>query len=194
MTESLRVAVADDEPQVQELFQNMLTVLGHRVVLKAATGRELVEKCREVNPDLVITDIKMPDMDGLDAAAAIYKDTPTPVILVSGYLDSELLARAQENHVLAYLVKPIRQDDLKPAISLVRRRFEEFRTMQEEASNLKQALQDRKMIEKAKATLMKHLELDEPSAFRRLQKLASQENRKLAEIAEMIVTASEAFG
>lgn len=194
MADALRVAVADDEPEVQELYERMLTALGHRVVLKASTGRELVEECARVKPDLVITDIAMPDMDGLDAAAAIYDERPTPIILVSGFQDPDLIARAEANHILAYLIKPIRKDELQPAIALVRRRFEEFQELTREANTVKKALEDRITIEKAKHVLMKQLKLDEPNAFRRLQKLASEQNRKLADIADMIVTASEAYG
>ena len=194
MSRALRIAVADDEPDMREYFQTMLTRLGHEVVVVAEDGRELLEKCREVNPDLVITDIKMPDMDGIDAAARLYRQSPVPVILVSAYHDAEFIRRAEADHVMAYLVKPIKQSDLIPAIRLAMHRFEQFEALRLEATNLKQALEDRKIIEKAKGILMKKASLDEPSAFRRLQKLASDKNRKLIEIAQMILTAEEALG
>ena len=150
--------------------------------------------CRGHRPDLVITDIKMPDMDGIDAAAQIYRDGPIPVILVSAYHDAELIRRAEADHILAYLVKPIKQADLEPAIALAMRRFEQFQALRKEAADLRQALEDRKVIEQAKGILMKKAGLDEHEAFRRLQKLASDKNRKLVEIAQMILTAEEAFG
>lgn len=190
---SLRVAVADDEPEVLEMLEKMLQSLGHEVVLSAATGRELIDKCPAAAVDLVMTDIRMPDLDGLDAAGILYERSPMPIILLSGHCDRELIERAEENHVLAYLMKPVTQAQLEPAIALATRRHEEFTALKQEASDLRQALADRKLIERAKGLLMKHLSVDEQEAFRRLQKLASSKNKKLIEIAEMVLTAAEAL-
>ena len=104
-------------------------MLGHQVVAVAKDGRELVEQCRTAHPDLVITDIKMPDMDGIDAATQIYRNGPIPVILVSAYHDPEFIRRAEADHILAYLVKPIKQADLEPAIAIAMRRFEQFQAL-----------------------------------------------------------------
>ena len=147
---------------------------------------------RPCPPDLVITDIKMPDMDGIDAAVQIYQDRPVPVILVSAYHDPELIARAESDHILGYLVKPIEQADLEPVIALAMRRFEQFQALHRETADLRQALEDRKVIERAKGVIMKRGSLDEHEAFRRLQKLASEESRKLIEIAHMILLAEKA--
>jgi response regulator NasT len=194
MTRSLKIAVADDELDMRDYFQQFLPMLGHQVVVVAKNGRELAEQCRTSRPDLVITDIKMPDMDGIDAATQIYRDGPVPVILVSAHHDPDFLRRAEADHILAYLVKPIKQSDLEPAIVIAMRRFEQFQALRKEAADLKQALEDRKVIEKAKGILMKKASLDEHDAFRRMQKLASDKNRKLIDIAQMILTAEEAFG
>jgi two-component system, response regulator PdtaR len=193
MSQSLRIAIADDEDDMRDYFREILPVLGHQVVVAARTGKELVDLCRAERPDLVITDIKMPDMDGIDAAAQLYRDLPVPVILVSAYHDPGLIQRAEADHILAYLVKPIKQADLEPAIAIAMRRFEQFRALRQEAADLRQALEDRKLIEKAKGLLMKKTGLDEHDAFRRLQKLASEKNRKLVDIAQMILTAEEAY-
>jgi len=193
MTHSLRIAVADDEPDMRDYFQKSLTRLGHQVVAVAADGRELVEKCRAAAPDLVITDIKMPDLDGIDAAAQLYRERPVPVILVSAYHDPSLIERAEADHILAYLVKPIKQADLAPAIGLAMRGFEQFEELRREAADLRQALEDRKVIERAKGVLMKRANLDEQDAFRRLQKLASEKSRKLVDIAQMVLVAEEAI-
>jgi response regulator NasT len=189
----MRIIFADDDPQIREFYEGLLPAIGHTVLHAAESGAELVQKCQELQPDLVISDIKMPDMDGLDATEKIYKDRPTPIILVSGYHDAELIARAQENHVLSYLVKPITRADLEVAVSLARRRFDEFQALRQETSDLRQALDDRKIIERAKGILMRLGALHEHDAFRRLQKLASRENKKLVQVAEMIVTAETAF-
>jgi response regulator NasT len=193
MNEPLRIAVADDEPDMRDYFAKILPRLGHQVVAQARDGRELVEQCRAARPDLVITDIKMPEMDGIDAAIAIYKDTPLPVILVSAFHDAELIERAEADHIMGYLVKPIKQADLGPVIALAMRRFEQFQELRKEAADLRQALEDRKLIERAKGLLMKKAGLDEASAFRRLQKLASDKNLKLVEVARILLTAEEAY-
>ncbi|HZT79186.1 MAG TPA: response regulator [Gemmataceae bacterium] len=194
MNQSLRIAIADDEADMRDYFRKILPLLGHKMVCAAKTGRELVEGCRQCKPDLVITDIKMPDMDGIRAADQIYQEHPIPVILVSAYHDADLIARAEANHILGYLVKPIKQSDLEPVIALAVRRFEQFEALRQEAADLRQALEDRKVIERAKGVLMRRAKLDEQEAFRRLQKLASERNRKLVEVAHMILTAEEAFG
>ncbi|WP_422926298.1 ANTAR domain-containing response regulator [Singulisphaera sp. PoT] len=194
MNRSLRIAVADDEADMRDYFSTILPHLGHEVVAAAKTGLELVESCRITKPDLVITDIKMPDMDGIDAAARLYKDAAVPVILVSAHHDTTTVRRADGDYVMAYLVKPIKQADLEPAIAVAIRRFDQFQALQKEAADLKQALEDRKVIEKAKGLLMKKASLDEHDAFRRLQKLASDKNKKLIEIARMLVMAEEAYG
>ncbi|HVW02280.1 MAG TPA: response regulator [Planctomycetaceae bacterium] len=194
MTQQLKIAVADDERDMRDFLQESLTDLGHEVVAVAESGKRLVELCRDARPDLVITDIKMPDMDGIEAASLVCRDYPIPVILVSAYHESELVQRAAEDHVLAYLVKPIKQADLEPAIALAMRRFEQFQELRNEAHDLRQALADRKIIERAKGVIMKRSGLSEQDAFRRLQKLASEKNLKLAVIAQMLVTADEALG
>jgi AmiR/NasT family two-component response regulator len=194
MTQPLRIVVADDEPDMRDYFCKILPRLGHQVLAAAQTGAELVERCRDLHPDLVITDVKMPEMDGIDAAIRIYQEEAIPVILVSAYHDPALIRRAEADHIMGYLVKPIKQADLEPAIALAMRRFEQFEALRREAADLRQALEDRKLIERGKGILMKKTSLDEQEAFRRLQKLASERNLKLVEIARILVTADEALG
>jgi response regulator NasT len=192
MSRSLRIAVADDEPIMCEYLEESLPLLGHEVVATARTGRELVDLCRQTNPDLVITDIKMPDLDGIEAAIAIGQIKPVPVILVSAYHDAELINRAGTGHVQAYLVKPINQADLEATIGIAMQRFEQFQELLKEADDLRQALEDRKVIERAKGLFMEKTSLSEPAAFKRMQKMASAKNVKLVEFAQMILTAEEA--
>lgn len=189
MAANLRIAVADDEPDMQRYFERILPRMGHEVVAVANNGRDLIDRCLAVRPDLVICDIKMPILDGIQAAQLLYKQLPVPVILVSAYYDNDLISRAEGDHILAYLVKPIKQADLAPAISIAMRRFEQFQTVRREAADLRQALEDRKLIERAKGILMKRTGLDEPAAFQRLQKTASATNQKLVQVARSIVNA-----
>jgi AmiR/NasT family two-component response regulator len=189
----LRIAVAEDESELRDYFQETLSKLGHQVVCMAQNGRELVESCRHAQPDLVITDIKMPDLDGIEAASEVCRNTPIPVILVSAYHDPELIARAEASQVFAFLVKPIKKADLETAIAISMRRFGEFQVLHKQANDLRQALEDRKVIERAKGIVMKRARLDEEAAFRRLQKVASQKNAKLVEIARTILAAEDAL-
>lgn len=125
MTASLRIAVADDEPDMRDYFRRVLARLGHHVVGAASNGHELIELCRAERPDLVITDIKMPELDGIEAAVQLYQEHPMAVLLVSAHHNGALIERAVADHVLGYLVKPVRQADLGPAIALAWTRFEE---------------------------------------------------------------------
>lgn len=194
MSPALKVAVADDERDMRNWLEETLSLLGHQVTIAAETGRQLVEHCGATPPDLVITDIKMPDMDGIEVANLLGRqEHPVPVILVSAYHDDSLIERAVNNHVLAYLVKPIKQADLETSIALVMRRFQEFRALQTQAENLQQALESRKIVERAKGILMRRANLSEEDAFHRLQKLSNEKNVKMVEIARMIVTAEEAM-
>jgi serine phosphatase RsbU (regulator of sigma subunit) len=139
----LRIAVADDEQDMRDYFRKILPRLGHQVVALAEDGKQLVEQCRAATPDLVITDIKMPNLSGIDAALQVNRERPVPVILVSAYHDSELIARAEADHVLGYLVKPIKQSDLEPAIALAMRRFEQSEALRRETTDLRK--RDRRM-------------------------------------------------
>jgi response regulator NasT len=193
MSTSLRIAIADDESRMRDYYNEVLPLLGHVVVCAAETGRELVKGCRDTKPDLIITDVKMPDMDGIDAVFEIAHGHPVPVILVSAYHEPELLERANREHFLAYLVKPIKQADLEAAIFIVMQRSQQFQMLRKEAGELKQALEDRKLIERAKGILMRKAGLDEPEAFRRLQKLARDHSQKLAVVARMVLDTEEAL-
>jgi response regulator NasT len=193
VTKSLRIVVADDELDVCEYLQEVLPRLGHQVVGIARSGRELIEQVAATSPDLVITDIKMPDMDGIEATITFSRDKQVPVVLVSAHHDAELLTRAAADHIMAYLVKPVKIADLKTAITMARLRFEQFLAVAAEAANLRQALEDRKVIERAKGVVMKRLRVNEEEAFRRLRKMANDQNRKMVEVAQTIANAEDVF-
>ena len=145
MMPTLRIVVADDEPDVRDYYRKILPRLGYTVTAAAENGEQLVDFCRCYRPDLVITDIKMPGgMDGIEAASKIYEEAPTPVILVSAYSDATLLERAEPPTIMAYLVKPIKQADLEPAIGLAMRRFKQFEASRHEASDVHSTLEDHK--------------------------------------------------
>ncbi len=191
MPTPLRIAIADDERDMRDYFARILPRLGHEIVAAAQNGRELVERCHAARPNLLILDVRMPEMDGLEALAEICSDRPLPAILVSAYSDEDLLRRAEENYVMAYLVKPVRQADLVAAIALAMRRFEQLQASKKEVSDLRQSLEDRKLVERAKGLLVARLHVDESEAFRQLQRLAMQTNQKLVSVAREIVAGKQ---
>jgi response regulator NasT len=193
MTAPLIIAIADDEARLRDYYCTTLPLLGHQVTVAARTGREMIERCNAKRPDLIITDIKMPDMDGIEAARQLSRDEPIPIILVSAFHEADLMDRARGENILGYLVKPIKRADLEAAITVAMQRFAEFSKLRQETIELKAALEDRKVIERAKGILMKKTGLDETEAFRRLQKLSRDHNQKMVEVAQMILRADEAF-
>jgi two-component system, response regulator PdtaR len=192
-TAPLRIAVADDDRDVREFLERFVPVLGHSLHSVARTGRELVENCQSAPPDLIIADVKMPDMTGLEAIEAVNRTTAVPAILVSGHAVPAWLDKARELGVMAYLMKPVTEHDLAPAIALARRQFEEVQSLRREAADLRQALEDRKVVERAKGAVTRRIGVAEDEAYRRLRKLASNHNRKLVDVAHQVLTAEEVF-
>lgn len=193
MTDALRIVVADDEPDMREFYQSMLTNQGHKVEGLAENGQELIDLTEKHSPDLIITDIRMPEVDGLAAVRQITQHRPVAAIVVSAYHDDDYIERAKQDCILAYLVKPVRAVDLEPAIVLARQRFREFQALQKQANDLRQTLEDRKVIERAKGIIMDRTGMSERDSFRRLQRLSNDRNIKLVEIARSIVSAEAAF-
>jgi len=188
----IRIIVADDEPIIRMDLKEMLTNLGYLVVGEAGDGRSVVNMARELRPDLVIMDIKMPDMDGIEAARILTQEDIAPVIFLTAYSQKELVDQAKEAGVVAYLVKPFRESDLAPAIEIALARFEQFRALKKEVADLKEALETRKLVERAKGILMDTQGLSEAEAFRRIQKLSMDTRKPMKEVAEAIILAYEA--
>jgi two-component system, response regulator PdtaR len=186
---ALRILIADDESLRLMSLREQLEKLGHRVIAEASDGRSAADLARELKPDLAILDIKMPELDGIAAAEIMMNDRPLPIILLTAYSEKDLAERAASAHVSAYLMKPVSESDLLPAIALATSRFAEFQSLHKEVDDLKEALETRKLVERAKGILMRRLDLTEEEAFRRLQRRSQNENRKLGEIAEAIITA-----
>lgn len=188
----LRIIAADDDPDIRSYYSQMLTHLGHDAVAIVSTGAQLVEQVRHLDPDLIITDIKMPDMEGIEASHRVYREKPRPIILVSGVYDPKVFEQAMADQIMGYLVKPVTRDDLREQIDLVMQRYAEFKILTEQSSQLRQALRDRKIVERAKSLLMRSSHLGEADAFRRLQDLARQANQKIATAAQMLLAAADA--
>ena len=189
--ETLRILIADDESIRLLSLRRQLAALGHVVVAEASTGDEAVALAASALPDLAILDIKMPVADGIEAAEKITQARPIPIILLTAYDEAQLVERAAEANISAYLMKPVAEEDLLPAITLALTRFRQFQALRQEVANLREALEARKTIERAKGILMRRLNLSEDEAFRRLQKHSQDSNRKLAQVAEAIVVADQ---
>jgi response regulator NasT len=187
--EPLRILIADDESIRMMSLRKQLAALGHRVVAEASNGEEAVALAAATQPDLAILDIKMPVADGIEAAQQITHARPIPIILLTAYNEAELVERAAQANISAYLMKPVAEEDLLPAITLALIRFRQFEALRREVSDLREVLEARKIIERAKGILVRRLDLTEEEAFRRLQKQSQDSNRKLAEVAEAIVMA-----
>ena len=193
MNPSLRIVVADDEPDMRDYFKKSLPRLGHQVLAAAQNGCELVEVCRSTSPYLVITDIKMPDMDGIEMSIEVNRTKQIPVILISAHHDAETRTRVAADHIMGYLIKPVSEPELKAAIAVAMTRFQHYMALVREAADLRQALDDRKIIEKAKGIVMRRLRVEEDEAFRRLRKHASDQNLRLVEVGRRVVAAEEIF-
>jgi AmiR/NasT family two-component response regulator len=186
-----RILIADDESLILMDLREMLTNLGYLVVGEANDGRSAVNMARELRPDLVIMDIKMPDMDGIEAAQVLTAEKIAPVLLLTAYSQQDLIARANDAGVVGYLVKPFRESNLAPAVEITLSRFQEFQTVQKEVDDLKEALETRKVVDRAKGILMDTQGLTEQDAFRRIQKMSMNMRRPMKDIAEAIVLAHD---
>ncbi|HEX5417491.1 MAG TPA: response regulator [Chloroflexota bacterium] len=186
-----RVVIADDESIIRMDLKEMLTGLGYLVVGEAGDGLSAVNLGREVKPDLVIMDIKMPDLDGIAAARILTEERIAPVLLLTAFSQTELIDGAKEAGVVGYIVKPFRESELVPAIEIALSRFKEFRVLEREAQNLRDTLETRKLVERAKGILMDTQDLKEAEAFRKIQKLSMNTRKSMREIAEAILLAHE---
>jgi len=185
----LRILIADDEPLIRLDLKSMLESLGYEVIAEAGDGVSAVEAARTLKPDVAILDIKMPGMDGIDAANILNSEKIAPVVLLTAYSDMDLINRAKEAGVFAYLVKPFRESDLRPAIEVAISRYKEFLALEEEVSELEDKLETRKLIERAKGILMDLYGLKEQEAFRRIQVQSMNTRKSMKEIAEAIIIA-----
>jgi len=191
MAEAMRILIADDEPVIRMGLKTMLEEHGYKVVGEAADGEQAVTLAGKTTPDLVFMDIKMPGLDGIAAASTIMARSPRPIILLTAWSERDLVQRAQEAGVLAYLVKPVREAELIPAIELAIARFQELRTLQQEVGTLKETLETRKLVDRAKGILMKREGVDEQEAFQRIQRQSRNTRTPMKEIARAILVSDE---
>jgi len=183
----MRILVAEDETIIRLDLRDLLERAGFEVCAEAHDGEQAVALARAEEPDLAIMDVKMPKLDGIEAARRILEERPIPIVMLTAYGQDELVSRAVEAGVFGYLVKPFREQDLLPAIQAARARHDELQAAREEAESLAEALAARKVIERAKGLLMAKEGLSEDGAFARLRKASQVSGRPLKVIAEAVV-------
>jgi two-component system, response regulator PdtaR len=183
-----RVLIAEDEALIRLDLREMLQEEGFAVVGEAADGEQAVEMAVELNPDLVICDVKMPKMDGITAAAQIADKRIAPVVILTAFSQRDLIERARDAGAMAYLVKPFQKRDLLPAIEMATSRFAEIKALESEVTDLRDRLEARKLIERAKGVLMTEHRMTEPEAFRWIQRAAMDNRTSMRAVAELVLS------
>ena len=189
---TMRILVAEDETIIRLDLRGLLERAGYEVVAEARDGEEAIELARAHRPDLALMDVKMPRLDGIEAARRMLEERPIPIVMLTAFDQRELVERAAEAGVYGYLVKPFREQDVVPAIELAKARYEELVALRADADSLSQALADRKVIERAKGLLMEREKLTEADAFARLRKASQVSGRPLRVIADAVIATFDA--
>ena len=188
---NINIVIADDESLIRMDLKEILEENGYNVIGEAKNGREVIELCEKLTPDLLILDIKMPELDGLETLKIINSSTnypKFPVIMLTAYSQSELVEQAVSLGVFAYIVKPIKEHDLLPSIDITIARAKEMNLIQKEVGKLRETIEVRKLVEKAKGLLMNKYYINEADAFRMIQKISMDTRIPMKEVAEKVIS------
>ena len=183
----MKVLIAEDETIIRLDLRALLERAGHQVVGEARDGDEAVALAEKLRPELIVMDVKMPRLDGIEAARRIAASRPVPIVMLTAYAAEDLIERAAEAGAFGYLVKPFRESDLVPAIATARARFVELESLRAEAASLHDALQTRKVLDRAKGLLMERDSLTEAAAFERIRRASQISGRPMKVIAEALI-------
>jgi len=186
-----RILIVDDSVRSRAFLTKALQGLSCSVVGEAADAGEGLHLAHTLKPDLILMAVGLPDMDGITAARQIMEQVPTPIVILTSHRDPETIRRATEAGVMAYLLKPVRKEELGPAVELAIGRFREFVTLRQENADLKRALEERKVVEKAKGILMETEGFSEREAFARIRKMSMDTRKSMEEIARAILLVAE---
>ena len=186
-----RVVVAEDEALIRLDLVELLEEHGYEIVGQASDGEEAVRLANELEPDLVVMDVKMPKMDGITAADKIAEDRICAVVMLTAFSQRDLIKRAKEAGAMAYVVKPFDASDVIPAIEIAMARFAEIRGVEDEVMDLEERLESRKIVDQAKGILQASLDLPEPEAFRWIQKTAMDLRKSMREVAQGVIDHAE---
>lgn len=190
MLKKLRILIADDEALIRLDLREMLADAGHEIVGEAANGQEAIKLAKELQPDFVIMDVKMPVLDGITAAKVIANENIAPVLLLTAYSQQDIVEKASEAGVIAYLVKPVREEQLFPAMEIAVSQFEQMQKLNEELLKLKDSLETRKLLDRAKGILMAAHGMTEQEAYRKMQLFSMSRRISLKQLAESIIAAA----
>lgn len=188
MNKKPTVIVAEDEALIRLDLVELLTEEGYEVVGEAGDGEEVVKLARELEPDLVIMDVKMPKMDGITAAEIIAEERIAPIVMLTAFSQRDLVERARDAGAMAYVVKPFGASDVIPAIEIAMGRFQELKAIEDELVSLEERLESRKIIDQAKGILQQDLGLTEPEAFRWIQKTAMDLRKSMRDVAVGVIS------
>ncbi len=191
---AIRILIAEDNDLVSLTLEEQLKGLGYDVIGIARNGTEAITLANRLKPDLIMMDIRMPEMEGTEAAARIHDQMPVPIIMLTAYADKETVRKAEAAGALAYLVKPVSEVELPPAINIAMARFREIQSLRTQVNELEDSLEARKLIERAKGILMQRLGLNERDAYERLRQRARDKRAKMKDIAQAIIEAEELLG
>lgn len=186
---NMRVLIADDDPIIRLDLKQMLESMGYEVIGEAGDGQQALDLARELRPDVCVFDVKMPVLDGIDAATFVTSEQISAVVLLTAYSDAELVQRAAEAGVMAYLVKPFKPGDLPPAIEVARRCYDRFVEVNKALASTQDKLETRKLLDRAKGVLMDTLNVTEAEAYRRIQVQSMNTRKSMKEVAEAIILA-----
>ncbi len=186
----LKILIADDEALIRMDMKELLEEAGHEVVGEAPNGREAVELAKKLKPDLCIFDVKMPEMDGIEAAKIVSKEKIAPVVLLTAFSQPEFVKRATDAGVQAYLVKPVQEANLFPTIEVAMSRYQDMQGLEDELFKVKDTLEMRKLLDRAKGILMDAHNISESEAFNRIQKYSMAKRKTIKEVAEAIIRAA----
>jgi response regulator NasT len=188
-----KALICEDEALISHWLEKEVTALGYSVVGGTADGRRAVELAREINPDVILMDVKMPEMDGIEATRRIMEQNPTAIVMLTAYGDEKLVQDAIDAGASAYLVKPVSKQQLGPVLQMAIGRFEQFKQMEQQVSTLHEALEARKVVEKAKGMLMQRSGMSEEQAYAKLRKMSQDRAKPMKEIAAEVIKAAELF-
>lgn len=191
MLQKLNILIADDEALIRLDLREMLMDAGHKVIGEAADGQQAVKLARELKPDFIIMDVKMPIMDGLAAAEIIGEENIAPILLLTAYSQQDIVDKASKAGVSAYLVKPVREEQLFPAMEIAFSRFAQLQQLNQELLDLKDSLETRKLVDRAKGILMTAHKISEQDAYRKMQQYSMAKRISLKALAESIIKATE---
>ncbi len=191
MLKKLRILLADDEAILRLDLREMLTEVGYEIAGEAVNGEEAVNMTRSLKPDFIIMDVKMPGMDGISAAEIIAAENIAPVLLLTAYSQQDIVDKAKNAGVIGYLVKPVREEQLFPAMEIAVSRFAEIQTLNKEVGNLKESLETRRLLDRAKGILMTVHGMTEQEAYRKMQQYSMSKRITLKELAERIIVADK---